>query len=136
MEHTHETQLEPSGDMAELIKRAVELTGELNATKATQKKLQSELDDVEMKIMRVMELLGQTKFSAHGYTFYTHTSMSVQTPKTPEEKEMLFDWLREKGIFAEIVGVNSQTLNKLYRDFADEALARGELEFQIGRAHV
>ena len=128
---TEPMEQEPTGDLAELIKLAAELKEDLSVKKAALGILQKSYDEVADKIQRTMELIGQTKFTAHGFTFYLHTESSVQTPKTTEEKEKFFMWLEEQGIFYEFASINSQSLNKLYRDKAEEAEKMGVLDYRI-----
>lgn len=130
MEQNNE-QIEPTGDLRELLKLAAELKEDLSDKKAALGILQKAYDEVCDKILRTMELLELTKVNAHGFTFYTHTESSVTTPKTPEEKKALFDWLQKEGIFYEFASINSQSLNKLYRDKAEEAEKMGVLDYRI-----
>jgi hypothetical protein len=67
----------------------------------------------------------------HGYLFFKEEKSSVVTPKTIEEKQALFDYLQEKGLFLEMASVNSQTLNALYKYLAAQAAEEGILEFKL-----
>lgn len=126
-------EAEASGDLKDLLRSAAELKEQISDKKAALGILQKSYDDITDKILRTMELMGIDKVNAHGFTFYTHTESSVQTPKTTEEKEKFFMWLEAEGIFYEFASVNSQSLNKLYRDKAElaakEATERGVLDF-------
>ncbi len=124
-------QLNATGDLAEMLKSAAELKEEIGDKKAALGVLTKLYDDITDKILRTMELMGLDKVNAHGFTFYMHTESSVQTPKTTEDKEKLFMWLEEQGLFYEFASVNSQSLNKLYREKAEEAAKNGNLDFRI-----
>lgn len=45
------------------------------------------------------------------------------------DKFVFFDWLKERGTFEDIVSINSQTLNKIYRDEFALAQESGDVEF-------
>ena len=45
------------------------------------------------------------------------------------DKFKLFDWLRSKDIFESIVSVNSQTINKIYKDEFEAAQENGDIDF-------
>jgi len=124
-------EAEATGDLKELLRSAAELKEQISDKKASLGILQKTYDDITDKILRTMELMGIDKVNAHGFTFYTHTESSVQTPKTVEEKEKFFMWLEEQGIFYEFASINSQSLNKLYRDKAELAAKEGVLDFRI-----
>lgn len=107
--------------------------------------IKNELEDLEVKmellkdrqkaatekILAMLELMELDNFRAHGLLFYKENRSSVTTPKTPEEKQKLFDFLHEKGIFLEFASVNSQTLNSLYKSLAEEAAEKGNYDFEI-----
>ena len=56
---------------------------------------------------------------------------SVRMPKDNEERKAFFDYLRERGVYDELVSVSSQTLNAFYRSELELAILRGELDFTI-----
>jgi len=114
------------------------ITLEAATLKAQIAKLESELKgkkekmaDICNEILRTLELLELDSIRAHGFLFFKEIKSSVQTPKTPEEKKQLFDFLESKGIFLEMVSINSITLNKLYKDMSEEAAEAGNFDFQI-----
>lgn len=86
---------------------------------------------VQKQILETLNALEIDSVKGHGFMFYKTQESSVKTPKTLEDKRALFDFLREKGIFDEMVSVNSQTLNSLYKNLAQEALEQGVLEFNM-----
>ena len=56
---------------------------------------------------------------------------SVKTPKTPEEKEAFYSFLKAKGYYDDLVSVNSQKLNGFYKEQFELAKERGEDDFEI-----
>lgn len=111
-------------EAAELREKKLDLERELDGIDATYK-------SITERILSVLELMELDNFRAHGLLFYKENRSSVTTPKTPEEKQKLFDFLHEKGIFLEFASVNSQTLNSLYKSLAEEAAEKGNYDFEI-----
>ncbi len=56
---------------------------------------------------------------------------SVKTPKTPEAREAFFGWLRERGLYDQLISVNSMTLNALYKEEFEAAALRGDMDFKV-----
>lgn len=101
---------------------------DLEAQTNVKKEKYQELCDLMLKTLDLADI---DSMKAHGYLFYKETKSSVTTPKTVEEKNLLFEFLKEKGIFMEIVSVNSQTLNSLYKNLAQEAAMEGAIDFRL-----
>lgn len=90
--------------------------------------LKAELD----KTLEAAEL---DKCSLPGrYNFSRTVGWSFQTPKTLEEKKALFNYLQEVGgedFLLANQSVNSQTLNKLGKDFLEKAKEDGDIDWQM-----
>lgn len=82
-------------------------------------------------LLKMLEASELNSINAHGYTFYINSSMSVTTPKSYEDKQALFNFLKERGIFDDYISVNSKSLNSLYNKLAEEALENGIIEFSM-----
>lgn len=121
----HDSALAKATALAALLKAEAEgLTLSLANVEARLKTVQGE-------IMRTLEAMEIDSLKMNGFTFYVEEKESVKTPKTLEEKALFFEYLRQLGLFDEMVGVNSQTLNSFYRAKSEEALGQGVLEFRM-----
>ncbi|MBK8455632.1 MAG: hypothetical protein IPL34_20340 [Thiofilum sp.] len=56
---------------------------------------------------------------------------SVRTPKTTEDKEAFFAYLRDKGVYDMMISVNSATLNSFYKQEFENAVLNGNENFTI-----
>lgn len=121
----------PKDDLAALTLKASQLKQELDLAETKIKLVKDEYNAVTNTILKTLELMDMDSVKAHGFLFYKQTSTSVTTPKTAEEKELLFKFLADRGIFLEIASVNSQTLNSLYKSLAAEAADEGNYDFKI-----
>lgn len=118
-------------DLTEITKAAVELKEEIGKADAALKSKKERFQELSNQILKTLELMELDSVKAHGYLFFKEEKSSVVTPKTIEEKQALFDYLQEKGLFMEMVSVNSQTLNALYKSMAEQAAEEGILEFKL-----
>jgi hypothetical protein len=66
---------------------------------------------IEYKILTILKEQNLPNFKTAMGTFSVKNNKSVAQPENIEEKRKLFDYLREQGIFEEMVNVNSRTLN-------------------------
>lgn len=122
---------EPSVDLDKISDQILRLDEEIDALE-TQLKQKRELYKVACDLMlKAFDLLSIQNIKMRGKLFYKTENTSVKIPRTLEDKEKLFNFLREKGLFEQIVSVNSQTLNSLYKSLAEEALQQGNLDFKI-----
>lgn len=115
--------------LSDKTKTAADLRQQIEMQELVLSTLEAEYKGVTIEIMKLMEAMDIHSVKMHGYNFYTATTETVKTPKTLEEKAKLFDFLREKGLYDEMISINSQSLNSLYRALSAEAMEKGHLEF-------
>jgi hypothetical protein len=101
------------------------------ALKSQLKDEQAELTAVEGKILAVLEAAGLERFDAPSCTVTSVGKLSVKVPKDHESREQFFSYLKQRGVFDDLITVNSQTLNAFYRQEAEIADNHGVLEFRI-----
>jgi hypothetical protein len=71
------------------------------------------------------------KFTDDGITVSITERTSVQVPKTLEQKHAFFEYLKERGIYEEMVSVNSARLNAFYKEEERLQLEQGNIDFKI-----
>jgi hypothetical protein len=92
---------------------------------------QDELDLMEERMMLLLEQSGKHDYHGEAGTFYISSRETVKVPKDLDSKRELFDYLRAKGIFEELVSVNSQTLNAFYKAEKKAAEENGNWGFTL-----
>jgi len=79
----------------------------------------------------MMERSGKKRYIAEGIGQVSISeNLSVATPKTPEEKQAFFNWLKQEmgeDGYLTYASVNSASLNSLYKQKVEEYGARGEV---------
>jgi hypothetical protein len=110
---------------------AAELKLDLDKRKIEMERVQAEFTTLQLEIINILESMNIDSVKTHGFNFFIEEKASVKTPKTLEEKRMLFDYLTSQGMFDEMVSVNSMTLNSYYKAMAQQAAEQGILDFKM-----
>lgn len=88
--------------------------------------VKAQLVKMQAKMIAVLERFGRSNYSIPGAgTLIKTQRLTVTLPKTPEDKEQFFKYLRDRDIFDDIVSVNSMTLNAFYKKEFDIAAEEG-----------
>lgn len=66
---------------------------------------------IEGRILTILKEKNMPSYKTPVGTFSVKNNKSVAQPENMEEKHKFFDYLKEQGIFYEMVNVNSRTLN-------------------------
>ena len=119
----------------EQMDNAVKVLRELKdvylAENAKVKELHDAYKQQEARVISLLQQAGKTKYVVEGIgQVITTESLYVPTPKTPEQKQAFFNWLREElgedGYYT-YATVNSNSLNSLYKQKVEEYGERGEI---------
>jgi hypothetical protein len=112
-------------------KAIAELRSTIDMKNAELKEMNAAITELETSFIAALEEAGKTSYDSEFGRLTCVSRETYKTPKTLEEKEALFNWLKEKGIFMETVSVVSQTLNALAKREKEASEERGEVFFQI-----
>lgn len=119
-------------DLDELVSKIERMRHMHDEVKAEASALGNELKALEEKAVGYLKELDRTSFQTKWGTIGFSRIWSVATPKTDKDRQAFFQWMKDKGIYDDYIGVNSQALNKLYRTEMEAAKERGDLmDFQI-----
>lgn len=97
----------------------------------TSKDAYAQVKEAEERVLSLMERAGKERYIAEGIGQVSISkTLSVATPKTPEQKSAFFNWLKkemgEDG-YLTYASVNSASLNSLYKQKVEEYGQRGEV---------
>ncbi len=88
--------------------------------------------DLEAKALKKLEQEGTDQCKVNGLgTIFIKTLTSVKIPREPGAKKEFYDYLKARGVFEEIVSINSATLNALYKDGLEEAIKAGNDKWKL-----
>lgn len=116
-----------------------EMISELVALKLVKEKIELELKEQtdlyekkKDKVLSVLKNAGKKSYKVDGLANVIITQTpQVKMPKGLTEKEEFFSYLRDKGIFTEMVSVHSQTLNSWYKTEFENYANSGKIGFKI-----
>lgn len=120
----------------QLVKEMAHLKADYEAKKKESTDAHFKYQEARAVLIKTLEAAGKTKYHVDNVgTVSLQTKLKVQTPKTPEDKKSLFNWIRgkygEEG-FLSYAGVNYNTLQGLYNNEFEAA----ELEGMADEFHI
>lgn len=117
--------------MDDAVKKVRELRDDYKAKKKASDDAHSMLKSSEAALISLMQRAEKKTYIVTGVGRVTISEeLSIQTPKTREEKLAFFKWLAEhKGqeVADNYMTINSQSLNSLYGELTEEAAQKGEV---------
>lgn len=78
------------------------------------KRQEEKLHKMDTKLIEYLEALGRSSYDSPYGKISRETRYSVKLPQG-EDKEKFFAYLKEKGVFEDMVHMNSRTLQTFYR---------------------
>jgi len=118
-------------ELKEQIEKSFKLKKAYEDAKGLSDKAHYEYQNASLKAATMLENLGLDKFHSESGTFSYKYEQSFKVPKDPESKQLLFDWLRERGLYDTAISVNSMTLNSLLKAEEGNAIEEGDLDFKV-----
>jgi hypothetical protein len=89
------------------------------------------MDMFESKVMSIMQAFNKTSYRSSYGLLVRSERWSWKTPKSDEEKDAFYGYLRAKGLFDTMISVNSQTLNSFAKKELEAAKETGDIDFKI-----
>lgn len=114
-----------------LIQEAYDLKQEKDALELQAKGVQEQLSKIQAKILDVMDKTNQTSFKTEFGQVVRNKRFSVKHPKDPEARKAFFQYLQDRGVFENMVSVNSQTLTYWYNLEMQAAAEKGQVDFSV-----
>ena len=89
------------------------------------------MDMWESKVMSVMQQFNKTSYRSSYGLLVRSERWSWKTPKSDEDKQAFYGYLKSKGLFDTMISVNSQTLNSFAKKELELAKEEGDLDFKL-----
>lgn len=103
-----------------VCKQIKDLRDEYDRKKIELDEIDTRLSATEMQAKAMLEVEEKSKYVSESGTIYTAVHSSVAIPKG-DNKQQFMQYLRDINLFDEVVTVNSQWLNKHYREALETA---------------
>lgn len=113
------------------IELSFSLRKEYERMKKDSDKAYAQFQAASNRAANMLETLGLEKFHTPSGTFTYSYQETYRVPKSPEQRQAFFNYLKDKGVYDEMVSVNSQTLNSFAKTEEKNALDEGNFDFQI-----
>jgi hypothetical protein len=115
----------------ELCEKFADLKKEADELDDILKEKNEKVKEIGTQIINFLNEFKKPSWKTSRGNFIISNRFTVPTPKSPEDKQAFFNYLKQKGIFEDMVTVHSQTLNGYYRQEMDAALDAGDVNFSI-----
>lgn len=113
-----------------LCEKAWQLKDEKTRLAKQAKEVGHELDELQNTIIQHLKSLGKKTHLTKNGKLTVAQKTSVTLPQG-ENKEKFFEYLKEKGIFEDMVHVNSRTLQSFYKQEVEAHLADGDVAWEM-----
>lgn len=129
-----ETDFFEEQELSEVTLQSLNLLGEaifkqnqkVDEVEAVAKKENALLEKMKAKMINILETHGHTNYQVPGLgKLQMRERTSVTLPKTPQDKDAFYTYLKEKGLFEHLITVNSQTLNAFWKKEREVAISEG-----------
>ena len=118
-------------DMDNAVKKLRDAKLKYDEAVATKNESYARYQDAQEATMALLKRAGKDEYTVKGFGKVSiKEELSVKTPKSPEEKEAFFNWIKDTmgdDAYFSYMTVNSNSLNSLYKQKVEEAGARGEI---------
>lgn len=118
-------------EMEQIVQEIAELRSQEAQASLAKKGITEKLEAAELKMITILTEAGIPSFrGSSGLVSISHRT-SVKTPKTLEDREKFFSYLKERGVYDSMISVNSQTLNSFYKSEIELAQQEGRDGFEV-----
>lgn len=112
-------------DLEALGKEIEKKREEVKAKKKIYSEANEELELLEQRVLGVLKEAGKKSYTTEVGRITRVEQFRVSLPKGPEEWEKFFAYAKEKGVYEELITVNSNTLNSFYMQEWDNVKKNG-----------
>ena len=95
------------------------------------KEIKKELEQLQDNLIGELEALDRVSHKTSTGTVSYRYDETFRVPKGEESRQLFFGYLRDKGIFDDMITVNSKTLNSYAKEEAEVEEKNGNYDFQI-----
>jgi len=120
-----------TSELDQLVEEMFKARREYQDADKVKKALGEKMDELEGKVVDALTSLEKDNWDSSSCKVSISHRTSVRVPKEREEKLAFFSYLQEKGVFEDMVSVNSNTLNAYYKEQLEQALEQGDVDFRI-----
>lgn len=118
-------------DINQLAEKIATLRAKEAEASLVKKEITTELEATEKQMIETLIANDMQSYKSPHGTCSLSFRTSVKIPRTAEDREAFFSYLKSKGLYDTMIGVNSQTLNSFYKSEIEAAKERGDADFNV-----
>ena len=111
-------------EIESLVKELADKRLQVEELKRPYSQAQEELEQIEGKVGGALIEMGKDSYKSEYGTVSRRTEERYNLPATPEDREKFFNFLKEKGVFEQLITVNSNTFNSFIKAEKEAVEAR------------
>jgi hypothetical protein len=86
---------------------------------------EKELFGLKCRAVEALKEFGRKNYQTPKGTISIRNTLQVSLPKTEEDKRLMFEWMKDKGIYEKFATVNYNSLKSLVKSHMEEIEATG-----------
>lgn len=102
-------------EIESLVKSLAEKRIEVEEKKRPYTQASEELEQIEQQVAAALVEMGKDSYKSEYGTVSRRTEDRYNLPTTPEDREKFFNFLKEKGVFEQMITINSNTYNSFVK---------------------
>jgi hypothetical protein len=115
--------------LTELCEKYKEKKAEKKCLEDQVKEINKDLSSIQTKILAYLDEYGMKSFNGDFGSVSRRKNYSVKQPASPEAREAFFGYLKDQGVFDQMISVNSRTLASYVKQEIEAAKEAGKLDF-------
>lgn len=118
-----------SEEFEKLCDEAFELRLEKDKLEAEKREINERLNRKQERIQAHLDQIGKTNHAGRMGSIIMKIESYPSVPKDPAKRTEFFEWLKRKGMFDDMITINSQTLRGFYK--AEKQASGDDPDFKI-----
>lgn len=99
---------------------------QIKSLEAEIKSINEAMQPLTLELIEIMDAMDLTRFEGSLGKINLLTIDYVNNPQTEDDKAAFFNYLKNEGLFEDMVSVHHQKLNSFYKSKLEEAIEKGE----------
>lgn len=115
-------------DMDRMVARCLSLREQHKQKKEEAAQIYAELENLQQELISILQENNRTSYISPEGAFSYDIRETFRTPKDPDSRAKFFAYLKEKGVYDDLISVNATTLNSWAKG---EMALSNDKDFQI-----
>lgn len=111
-------------EIESLVKQLADKRLEVEDLKRPYSQAQEQLEELEQKAAAALMEMDKESYRSEYGTISRRSEMRYNLPTTPEDRAAFFNFLKERGVFEQLITVNSNTYNSFIKAEREAAIER------------